>query len=356
MKVVVLVLVVYVSGLLATGWRALNPSGAVLPGVENPTVTLLPHTDDAYFFGGQITDFATQTNTAFNEVFHYDISSNQVTHLNPTGARPAPRIFHGAWEVTDHSFMIAGGGNYPFFFSPLTAFNDFWKYNTATNLWTQIFPTGDTFPQLLSFVVQKTDLVHVYLFGGVNANFAATGGLYVYNILQNTVTQLHPTGAVPADRYHTYSFPTVKGFAIFGGVDSSGNYINDMWEYDTSANTWTQIIPNTQTPPNRTHGVTGKYLDRVLLSAGDKVGQGRACGGAIFPQSPANDTWIFNTILKTWRQLRVDTPTPPLKYSAFFTFTSHVFAFGGYTFDNDTCVQTHNSNVWEFDFPTVFDD
>lgn len=189
--------------------------------------------DRSYFFGGQISDFATQTNTAFNLLFLYNISANSVTQLHPGGSIPAPRIFHGAWPVDLHSFMINAGGNYDFFFTQLNFFNDFWKFDAVANSWTQIFPSGATFPALLSFVAQKTNLTHVYLFGGVNNQFQATGGLYAYNILTNSLTQMHPAGATPAARYHAYSFDTLSGFVVFGGVDTSGAYINDMWSYDT---------------------------------------------------------------------------------------------------------------------------
>jgi hypothetical protein len=355
MRYVVFVLFSLVVASLALQWDPLNPTGDTLPQVEKPTVTLLPHSDDAYFFGGQKSDFATQTNTAHNDLFHYDISSNHVTKLFPTGSLPAPRIFHGAWDLTGHSFMIAAGGSYDFFFQSLNFFNDFWKYDVNDNRWTQVFPSGDTFPALLSFVVQKTDVNRVFLFGGVNNQFGATGDLYVYKLLQNSVTLLHPDGPTPPARYHAYSFPTVNGFAVFGGVNTNGQYINDMWEYDISSNRWTQIIVNGVTPPDRTHGVTGKHLNKVVLGMGDKFAGGRTCGGAIFPQSPANDTWIFNTLTKQWSQVTVPptSVTPPLKYSYSITFARRVLAFAGYTFNNDTCAQTHNTNIWEFDIPLV---
>lgn len=346
-------LLVIAGQILAASWEPRNPAGDALREVENPTVVGLPLSDRMYFFGGLKSDFATQTNFASNDLFRYDIGSNLVVKLHPVGSLPPPRIFHGSWAVTRKTFMIAGGGSYDFFFGNLSFFDDFWKYNTDTNAWTRIYPSGDPFPAVVSFVVQKTDLDTVYLFGGVDSTFQATGGLFKYDILQNRLTQLFPSGPVPPNRYHAYSFASWKGFVIFGGVDTQARYIDDMWEYDTDDNEWTKITVQGPPPPNRTHGVTGKKLNKVILAMGDKFTGGRICGGAIFPQSPANDTWSFDTLTRRWTELTVDqgSVTPPLKYSAFDDYLGSIYAFAGYAFDNDTCVQTHNTNIWKFDIP-----
>jgi len=319
----------------------LNPTGDQLFGADQPSAVNLNGV--IWVFGGQTGNFSSQTNTARNTLFTYDIAANHVTKLNPHGSLPGPRTFHSSWSDFGNIY-VAGGIEYDYFFTSITVYNDFWRYSIAANTWTQFTPTGVTWPALASLVAQKGPDGTIYLFGGVDSSFVAHGDLYRLDVVSNTLTLLHPAGATPEARYHAYHAPTEDGFFVTGGVRTDESYIEDYWFFHFESQTWTQRpIPEGPRPENRTHGVTGRVGDKFVISLGDLFG-GVDCPGIIFGQNPTNDTWVYSFATNRFQQL-FPSHAPFLKYSGDASNGLDIYAFGGYSFDPATCVQTYNSNI-----------
>jgi len=324
-------------------WAYLHPSGDNLVGGDAPTAVAFPGESTIYVFGGQTANFSAQVNTAHNALYRYDLDTNHVTLLNPWGTLPAPRTFHSSWKHGSNHLFIAGGISYSYFFDTINVYNDFWMYKIGDNTWTQLTITG-TFPALASFVAETGPDGSVYIFGGVDSSFVAHGDLYKFDISTNTITLLSPAGPKPDARYHAYHAPTEDGFFLTGGVRTDQSYIEDYWFFNFYTQTWTQqTTPSGARPTNRTHSVTGRVGNHFLLGLGDGFG-GVDCPGIIFGQNPLNDTWVYEFNTNTFVQVNPSF-APFNKYSGDARLGANIYAFGGYSFDVNTCVQTYNNDI-----------
>jgi len=86
---------------------------------------------------------------------------------------------------------------------------------------------------------------------------------------------------------------TTQG-SLFGGQDLSGQLLNDMWEWDGAARTWTQITPASgPLPPARSFfGMAYDPLRGRVVVYGGKV-------AAIY-YSTSDDTWEWDPATQTW--------------------------------------------------------
>jgi len=342
-SIVVLLFLCIVQGLDLT-WQYMHPSGDHIVGGDAPTAVAFADEGEIWMFGGQTANFSAGVNTPHNALYRYDIDANHVTLLHPVGSLPAPRTFHSSWKHGSNKLYIVGGIFYTYTFSNITVYNDFWVYKIDDNTWTKLTVTGATFPNLASFVLEKAPDNTVYIFGGVDAGFAAHGDLYKFDASTDTLTLLNITGPKPDARYHAYHAPTDDGFFLTGGVRTDQTYIEDYWTFDFSTQRWTQIPrPSGPRPINRTHAVTGRAGNKFLLGLGDGFG-GVSCPGIVFAQNPLNDTWVYKFDSNTFEQL--NPPSAPYnKYSGDARVGPNIYAFGGYSFDVNTCTQTYNNDI-----------
>jgi len=324
-------------------WQYLHPSGDQLVGGDSPTAVAFPGEDQIYIFGGQTANFSAGVNTPHDALYRYDIDSNHVKLLHPSGPTPGPRAFHSSWKRGSNRLYIAGGIAYTYTFSNVSVYNDFFMYKIDDNAWSKLTLTG-TFPALASFVAETGPDATVYIFGGVDAAFNAHSEMYKFDMSTNTITLLSISGPTPDARYHAYHAPTDDGFFLTGGVRTDQTYIEDYWTFDFHTQSWTQLPrPTGPRPINRTHAVTGRAGDKFLLGLGDGFG-GVNCPGIIFGQNPLNDTWVYKFNTNTFEQL--SPPFAPFnKYSGDARVGPNIYAFGGYSFDVNTCAQTYNNDI-----------
>src|SRR5579871_5921929 len=122
--------------------------------------------------------------------------------------QPPARFGAASWTDASGNFYLFGGQ-----IAGPAFLNDFWKYSPSANQWT-------------------------WIAGSNSANQKGT-----YGTLNTTAT-----GNVPGARYAASTWRDSSGnLYLFGGIglDSSGNasavYMNDLWKYSISNNTWTWI-------------------------------------------------------------------------------------------------------------------
>ncbi|TND08309.1 MAG: Kelch repeat type 2-containing protein [Bacteroidetes bacterium] len=145
----------------------------------------------------------------FNDLWKYDIVSNQWAWMsgsnqpNQSGVygtlcTPSPANVPGGraetrscWTDSCGNFWLLGGRDLGF-----NLFNDLWRYNLATGLWTWV--SGDNTPN--------------------------QPGVY------GTITVPSPTNK-PGGRMGAVSWINASGLWLFGGYDFSGGEHNDLWLY-----------------------------------------------------------------------------------------------------------------------------
>jgi hypothetical protein len=114
----------------------------------------------------------------------------------------------------------------------------------------------------------------------------------------------NPTGATPVARHgHEMVWDSFHSRVLmFGGRDSSGNVLNDIWEYDTAANTWTDVTPSTGSLPTaRSHfGMAyDGYRNKVVIYGGQCIG--------CINVNIIGDTWEWDVPTRTWTQIPAST-------------------------------------------------
>ncbi len=202
------------------------------------------------------------------------VGRNKQTPLKPGLAQEAGAAF----DVAHNIYVLFDNGNT-------------WTYDPATNKWQQVTPKGTAPPSSAgAFPSMTYDSANqkIYLFGG--------GGndIYTYDVPSNTWTLVAPTGAKPSVRdENSFAYDSTNNvFLAFGGRDSNGNFLNDSWIYDPTANAWTRLSPP-QSP-----AVTGissfSYLtydsdDNAFILA--RVGVNGYANGAW--NYNAAQTWLF---------------------------------------------------------------
>lgn len=167
----------------------------------------------------------------------------------------------------------------------------------------------------------------VLVFGGAE--------MWAYDVTGNSWTQLSPRASAPSRRWTAVVHHARSGvFVMFGGSD-----LGDTWTYDPTANEWREMKP-AKAPSGRKYHAMGydERADKVVLF-----------GGAPGPQdaeTPLGDTWIYDLARNEWTEARSPTaPTPRGWHAmAYDTTLGRVTLFGGGPHRD-----AYSAETWVFD-------
>lgn len=151
-----------------------------------------------------------------------------------------------------------------------------------------VVPTGATEPPLRRENPGTSDGTYMYVFGGKTMN---SGGVAINDLWRfdgsawTEMTSNGAAGSPPArDKAGiTWDFARNK-LIVFGGQDATGNLLADVWEWDPTGNSWTEITPASGNPSAR----------RFVAISYDPVTTGILMfGGLDSSGAHLNDTWLF---------------------------------------------------------------
>lgn len=123
---------------------------------------------------------------------------------------------------------------------------------------------------------------------GMNAWFGCNGDFYAFSLDTESWSGV---ASMPAGKERQYAC----GFAhqgrgyVFGGIDGSGNYLADLWQYDPSADAWTAQAPLP----------AGGRAGAMCFVVGDTA---YIAGGKTAAVNALNEVWAFNLASHTWTQ------------------------------------------------------
>ncbi|MBC7947628.1 MAG: T9SS type A sorting domain-containing protein [Chitinophagaceae bacterium] len=193
------------------------------PGGRYGSRTWVDNAGKLWLFGGY--GYDTENNGVLNDLWKFDPSTNKWVWVNGdnlvdqygvygsmgTGSvsnKPGGRYVSISWTDTNGDFWLFGGyGNTA---SSQGHMNDLWKYHPPTNQWTWI--KGDS----------TIDQLGVYGTKGVVNNSNKPGGRYVSVSWTDSANNLWLFGG-------------------FGQDQATSGYLNDLWKYDPTANTWVWV-------------------------------------------------------------------------------------------------------------------
>eukprot|EP01125_Pyxidicula_operculata_P001314 TRINITY_DN11209_c0_g1_i1.p1 TRINITY_DN11209_c0_g1~~TRINITY_DN11209_c0_g1_i1.p1 ORF type:complete len:828 (-),score=158.39 TRINITY_DN11209_c0_g1_i1:123-2606(-) len=114
-------------------------------------------------------------------------------------------------------------------------------------------------PRAYHSAIQSTNTQRMIIFGGKNgANFY--NDLFVFDLSDSSWTQLNPAGDIPSPRAgHMVNIQSLGGHDIMyvhGGETLAGSFLNDLWSFNFTSMVWTQysLLPTQTSPPNRAYG------------------------------------------------------------------------------------------------------
>lgn len=181
-----------------------------------------------------------------------------------------------AFSIGNHGYMGLGhvnaGGN--------VDYEDFWKYDPASDSWTQIsnYPGGKCF-HATAFVIGNIG----YVGTGRLTNGSYTKSFYAYDPQTNTWTQI--ADFLGAARRGAVSF-ALNGKGYVGTGQTNGGYVADFFEYNPSTNSW--IVKANLPGAGRTSSVAFAIDNMGYL------GTGNTNAGSI------NDFYQYNPVTNQW--------------------------------------------------------
>jgi len=334
-------------------------------------------TGDLVLFGGFQENNAINTgpNIYFNDMFQLDVTRNTSCGdpqtpgcnvntefytwrriQNGTNAPEKRALFCWAYDKQGDRLYIFGGVNYTNTFTSFTFYNDTWRFDFSTNLWTKLATTDS--PAKRAGVSCTAYNGNMYLFGGsaLTPSFVsiAYDELWRLNFASLTWTllgseNLNQSGGLPWPQerlqFNFLELPGTDRFFLTDGFRENQFGVampfNDVWIYDVSADRWTQL-------DNEGHPtVIREYMAAVALSSrfimfqgGDAQGNRTAADVCKPPlvcfiaSSPTDNTFIYDIEREEFTELFLDRTLPPLR-RAMMTRTKEnlITLFGGHNFD-----------------------
>lgn len=214
-----------------------------------------------------------------NDFWEYDPSADSWTQKAsfPGTARYTPIYF----SLGSKGYVGTGWNQV----NPL--FNDMWQYDQPTNTWTQKanFP-GPQRQGGMGFTIGNKAYAG---FGNNNTN--TFKDFYVYN---DTTDVWTPVAVFPgASRFHAFYFAlNGKGYIGAGSVGYPNyNFVNDMWEYDPLADSWTQKA--------NFPGLPRFQLGFFSINNIGYAGMGEIVTNGVISNC-YNDFYAYNPIANTW--------------------------------------------------------
>jgi N-acetylneuraminic acid mutarotase len=287
------------------------------PGGRHGCATWVDAQGNLWLFGGE--GYASTTTLSWlSDLWKYDIATNEWTWVNGSNLAnqpgmygtmgvpsstvyPGAREFAMAWTDASGNFWLFGGDG----FDAANTFGklgDLWKYNPTTNQWTWMkgFNTKDNNGVYGTMGVPTASNVpggrygggtfydnatgNLWLFGGWGFDVSSAGpghmgDFWKYNPSTNEWTWMKgfnvnyqngvygtinvPSSAnVPGGRLFPSNWSDGAGnFYMLGGIgwpaSGGGSYLNDLWKYNISSNTWTWINGTNVTNVNGVYGTLG---------------------------------------------------------------------------------------------------
>jgi N-acetylneuraminic acid mutarotase len=280
------------------------------PGGREGSVSWRDGTGNLWLFGGS-GRAVTATVGRLNDLWKYDPSSNQWTWvkgdnlINQSGVygtlgaaagtnKPGGRLFSLSWRDASGNFWLFGGTGYDIS-GTSGNLGDLWKYDIGTNQWTWI--KGDNTANSFAVygtqgsaaitnkpgarngsTVWKDAQNNLWFFGGSGYDASSNGNLndlwkyepstnmWTWMKGDNTVNQpgvygtqgmVAPTNKPGARNVSTGWSDLFGNLWLFGGAQSGGVLLNDLWKYDPLINQWTWMKGNNTTNVSGVYGVQG---------------------------------------------------------------------------------------------------
>ncbi|MFX1515176.1 MAG: Kelch repeat-containing protein [Promethearchaeota archaeon] len=223
-----------------------------------------------------------------DDTWAYDMATNSWEEMK-SESHPSPRHTHTMVYDSDSQKVVLFGGN-----SWGVQERDMWTYDYQSNHWEQIVP--ELFPPSKSIQAMSIDSDYrkIIIFGGFGQGGSITDDTWVYDISNNTWEEKNPKFK-PGARYgHTMVYDVNNKKTVLFGGSNNNQSMNDVWIYDLPSDNWTELNFITRPEPRYLHSMV--YFHESLCAF--------LFGGMKNDKIYLNDLWAFNTSTNTWIKLQ----------------------------------------------------
>jgi len=271
---------VYTLDLATNKWEKKNPTSptAALPDKRAFLgAAVYKKKKSAVFFGGAQYNANLTSVKVYDDMWEYDLETDRITQRPYANQGPGPRL--GA-EVAIKDDMLYLFGGYD---SRFKAHNDLWSYDLLTNAWKQLKQDDDPKSPSKRYIFRfelSDSGEDIYIFGG---NYRETytiqrNDLWKYNIATNTFTEIvSEKGTNITGRTHGAAAAFGDDFLIaLGDIPSGGCFTNQASEHQNPTNEVWIVRAGGARPDSQWKqvkiGFTPPPLKRIVYAkAGDRL-------------------------------------------------------------------------------------
>jgi len=233
--------------------------------------------------------------------------------------------------------------------------SDLWGYDFNTSTWTELIPDGEPNSPAGRWATTLVTFDNtVILYGGMDSTGMGLNDLWEYDVILNTWANIFENGTDegPSRRFGHAAVSNVFGMIVFGGGDDQGPQFNDLWIYNFHKKSWNQIqedfVGNNDVPfPRHAMNAISVNGNQDLLLAH---------GWNLNLDIPLNDMWLFQTSSMTWTRLQkwwgdfFETPLPRYYFGFVPSSDTSALLFGGVVMaDYSTFNFQPTNEVWQYD-------
>ena len=233
-----------------------------------------------------------------NDIYAYYLYNNTWTIILTNSSKPQPRIYHSAFSYNNCMYIFYGG-----ILEISEQYDDIWKFNFTSYQWSLISSEISSFIVFASSI--QINSKAYFLFGGnLIENF---NSVFAVDLNENIFSRkyLSLNMASPSKRKHHGSYIVNDVIYIFGGINRLGEYLNDMWSFQISDNTWESVTPLGDIPSARAD-----------FGCGHGPGSLMFIFGGIGSNGIYNDGYYYDSSQNIWLQIDFKANKPSPRYSS----------------------------------------
>jgi hypothetical protein len=274
------------------GWREVALPGAGPSAREDHTWTVDAAGTTAYLFGGRTDDGPS------NELWAFDLATDQWTQLQPSGDPPSRRFGHtGTWAPDVGLVVWSGQGQ------GLEFFDDIWAYDPAINAWHELPSLGAIPPARYGSCASIGPDGELWISHGFTEDAGRFSDTRSYNFDDGTWTDRTPLDRVPVERcLHDCFWSSNEQLVLYGGQTTGIAALGDLWLYDYELGEWVR-------------GADSDAAPRQLYALASDGSTATVFGGGTLDGGYLGDAWTIQPATMELVPLDV-VPGPPARSGA----------------------------------------
>jgi hypothetical protein len=192
-------------------------------------------------------------------------------------------------------------------------------------VWTLVTPAADRPPARRDHTLTADlDRGVVYVFGGRTGG-SPLGDLWIFDPSSATWSEIVSSGPKPIARFgHNATYDTTqKRLVVALGQGPNSTFFNDVWAFDPSTGSWSQLESGSDQQPRERYGagIAPDYAGGRFYISHGFTDAGRF-----------DDTWAFDLNAQGWQQIATSGPVPLkrcLLRAGWDASNQRLFLFGG---------------------------